>query len=74
MTRGEEFQRSIRNLQLQPLITPEDVERFRVAYGEELLPELEQAIEDCTGQNNQFFFAGHCGCGKWEHPTFEKRG
>jgi len=64
MTRSEEFQRSIRNLQLQPLITPDDVKKFRVVYGEELLPELEQAIEDCTEHNNQFFFAGHRGCGK----------
>ena len=64
MNRADEFQIAIRNLQLQPLITDEDVRRFRVSYGEELLPELEQAVIDCTEKNNQFIFAGHRGCGK----------
>lgn len=64
MSRAEDFQKAIRNLQLQPLITAEDVRRFRVAYGEGLLPELEQGVTDCIEQNNQFIFAGHRGCGK----------
>ena len=64
ISRAEEFQNAIRNLQLQPLITEEDVRRFRVSYGESLIPELEQGIVYCTPQNNQFIFAGHRGCGK----------
>jgi nucleoside-triphosphatase THEP1 len=64
ISREQEFQQAFRNLQLQPLVSQEDARNFRVPYGEELLPELEQIVMDCTENNNQLVFAGHRGCGK----------
>ena len=62
--RIDQFQEAFRNLQLQPLVTPEEIKKFRVEYSEELLDELEQRILDCNEYNNQLIFAGHRGCGK----------
>lgn len=64
VSRADDFQQAFRNLQLQPLITAEDTRKFHVPYAEDLLPELEQVIRDCTNLNNQLIFAGHRGCGK----------
>lgn len=64
VSRADDFQQAFRNLQLQPLITAEDTRKFHVPYAEDLLPELEQVIRDCTNLNNQLIFAGHQGCGK----------
>jgi nucleoside-triphosphatase THEP1 len=63
-TRVEEFQQAFRNLQLQPLITPEEIANFRVEYGDDWLDDLEQMVLDCSDHNNQLIFAGHRGCGK----------
>ena len=60
----ESFRQAYRNLQLLPLITPEELDRFRVEYGGRTLAELEQVVEDCSGINNKVIFAGHRGCGK----------
>jgi MoxR-like ATPase len=62
--RIEEFQQAFRNLQLQPLVTPEAIASFRVEYGDEWLDDLEQMVLDCSDYNNQLIFAGHRGCGK----------
>ena len=62
--RIDQFQEAFRNLQLQPLVTPTEIKKFRVEYSEELLDELEQRILDCNDYNNQLIFAGHRGCGK----------
>jgi AAA ATPase domain len=62
--RIEAFQTAFRNLQLQPLIEPEEISNFRVEYGDEWLDDLEQMVLDCSDYNNQLFFAGHRGCGK----------
>lgn len=62
--RADDFQQAFRNLQLQPLISEQDTRKFHVPYGEDLIPELEQLILDCTEANNQLIFAGHRGCGK----------
>ena len=59
-----DFQQAFRNLTQQPLISVEDRQKFWVSYGEDLLPELQQLVEDCTEDNNQIIFAGHRGCGK----------
>jgi hypothetical protein len=64
LNRIDEFQQSFRNLQLQPLVTPEEIKKFRVEYNQELLEELEQIILDCNDHSNQLIFAGHRGCGK----------
>jgi AAA+ ATPase superfamily predicted ATPase len=63
-SRKQDFQQAFRNLSQQPLISPGDRQKFGVSYGEALLPELQQLIEDCTEKNNQIIFAGHRGCGK----------
>jgi predicted ATPase len=62
--RIDQFQEAFRNLQLQPLVTPREIKKFRVEYSEELLDELEQRVLDCNDYNNQLIFAGHRGCGK----------
>ncbi|MGL5034948.1 MAG: hypothetical protein ACRC6M_14225 [Microcystaceae cyanobacterium] len=62
--RIDQFQEAFRNLQLQPLVTPEEIKKFRVEYSEDLLDELEQRVLDCNDYNNQLIFAGHRGCGK----------
>jgi nucleoside-triphosphatase THEP1 len=64
VNRIEAFQTAFRNLQLQPLISPEEISNFRVEYGDEWLDDLEQKVLDCSDYNNQLFFAGHRGCGK----------
>ena len=60
----ESFRNAYKNLQLLPLITPEELVRFRVEYGDDVIAELKQVIEDCSPQNNKIIFAGHRGCGK----------
>ncbi|MGD1850730.1 MAG: AAA family ATPase [Cyanophyceae cyanobacterium] len=62
--RAEQFREAFQNLQLQPLLTKEDRDRFRVPYGAETLDEWFLMLEDCTPANNQFIVAGHRGCGK----------
>ena len=62
--RLREFKAASDNLELQPLLTKEDLARFWVEYQVELIDELEQAVEDCTPQNNKIVFTGHTGCGK----------
>ncbi len=58
------FREAGRNLQLDPLVTREDLERLGVEYQAELVDELEQAIEDCVSRDNKLIFTGHRGCGK----------
>ena len=62
--RLESFRNAFQNLQLLPLVTPEDLDRFRVEYGTEILEELEQLVEDCAPDNNKIIFTGHRGSGK----------
>ncbi len=58
------FKQAYTNLQLQPLITDQELANFRVPYGEDTLAELEQLVEDATANSDQIIFAGHRGCGK----------
>jgi energy-coupling factor transporter ATP-binding protein EcfA2 len=58
------FQEAGKNLQLDPLVTQQDLARLGVAYQTGLIDELEQAIEDSSPQNNKLIFTGHTGCGK----------
>ena len=62
--RLELFREAGRNLQLDPLVTRKELARLGVEYQTELVDELEQAIEDCTSQDNKLVFTGHRGCGK----------
>jgi energy-coupling factor transporter ATP-binding protein EcfA2 len=62
--RLEFFRQAGRNLQLDPLITREDLKRLGVEYQSYLVDDLEQAIEDCGEKDNKLIFTGHRGCGK----------
>jgi nucleoside-triphosphatase THEP1 len=59
-----QFQRALRNLSLDPLITDREVERFGVEYGEDTLDELDSLIRDSDTQDSKIMFTGHTGCGK----------
>jgi len=62
--RLESFQTAFQNLQLLPLITPEQLNKFHVEYGTEILEELDHLVEDCSPDNNKIIFTGHLGSGK----------
>ena len=62
--RLESFKTAFQNLQLLPLITPEQLNKFHVEYGTEILEELEHLVEDCSPDNNKIIFTGHRGSGK----------
>ncbi len=57
------FQKAYRDLDLFPLIEPEEIEKFRVEYGREVLVRLKQETMAST-KDQKFVFAGHRGCGK----------
>lgn len=57
------FQQAYQDLDLFPLIEPEDIEKFRVDYGREVLVRLRQEVNAST-KAQKFVFAGHRGCGK----------
>lgn len=59
----ERFQQTYRNLDLFPLVEPEDIDRFRVDYGLDALRRLKKEIE-ASKPNGKFVFTGHTGCGK----------
>ncbi|MCF4968055.1 ATP-binding protein [Nostoc sp. CMAA1605] len=58
------FQQAYRNLELLPLIQTRDLERFRVDYGDDVIAELEQLVEDSPNGDGKIIFTGHRGCGK----------
>ena len=57
------FQQAYQDFDLFPLIEPEDIEKFRVDYGREVLVRLKQEVNAST-KAQKFVFAGHRGCGK----------
>lgn len=58
------FQEAYRNLELLPLLEQKELDRFRVDYGNEVIEELEQLVEDSPNANGKIIFTGHRGCGK----------
>ncbi|MDY6806079.1 MAG: AAA family ATPase [Cyanobacteriota bacterium] len=60
----ESFREAYRNLQLLPLLSDENLEKFEVEYGKRTIEELEQRVEDSPSGNTKIIFAGHRGCGK----------
>ncbi len=58
------FQEAYRNLELMPLLEERDLQRFRVDYGNDIIDELEQLIEDSPNDDSKIIFSGHRGCGK----------
>lgn len=59
-----DFEEAYQNLQFQPLITPEDLEKFQVPYREDVTARLKQLVKSCTPHSNKIIFAGHRGSGK----------
>jgi GTPase SAR1 family protein len=60
----ESFRTAYQNLQLLPLLTQEEFNKFGVEYGTDVIDELEQFMEDCTPGADKLIFTGHRGCGK----------
>lgn len=58
------FQEAYRNLELLPLLDQKDLDRFRVDYGNEVIEELEQLVEDSPSRDGKIIFTGHRGSGK----------
>ncbi|MBD2387437.1 ATP-binding protein [Cylindrospermum sp. FACHB-282] len=58
------FQEAYRNLELLPLKYQNDLDKFRVDYGNEVIEELEQLVEDSPNGDGKIIFTGHRGCGK----------
>ncbi|PSR16670.1 KAP family P-loop domain protein [filamentous cyanobacterium CCP3] len=59
----ERYQQAYKDLDLFPLVEPEDIERFRVDYGLPVMVRLKREIE-ASQKDGKFIFAGHRGCGK----------
>ncbi|MGB6167050.1 MAG: P-loop NTPase fold protein [Geitlerinemataceae cyanobacterium] len=59
----DQLEIAYRDLDLFPLIEPEDIEKFRVEYGREVLVRLKREVE-ASEKKGKLIFAGHRGCGK----------
>lgn len=59
----KKFQQAYQDLDLFPLVETEDIEKFRVDYGLEVMVRLKREVE-ASVKNGKFIFAGHRGCGK----------
>lgn len=57
------FQQAYQDLDLFPLLEPEEIQRFRVDYGQDTLVRLKREIE-ASPKNGKAIFTGHRGCGK----------
>jgi energy-coupling factor transporter ATP-binding protein EcfA2 len=57
------YQEAYRDLDLFPLVEPEEIERFRVDYGTEVLIRLKREAE-ASPKDGKLVFAGHRGCGR----------
>ncbi|MDZ7954502.1 MAG: ATP-binding protein [Nostoc sp. DedQUE12b] len=58
------FQEAYSNLELFPLMERNEMERFRVEYGDDLIADLNQLVEDSPNGDGKIVFTGHRGCGK----------
>jgi nucleoside-triphosphatase THEP1 len=58
------FQRALRNLTLDPLVTDREMELLGVEYGGATLARLESLIRDSDAHDSKIMFTGHTGCGK----------
>ena len=59
----QQFTQVYRNLKLFPLFKPEEVEAFRVPYGQVALGKLRREVS-YSPDNGKLIFTGHRGCGK----------
>jgi hypothetical protein len=42
----QSFQAAYRNLEIQPLVTPKELDQLRVSYGDRVIEELVQLLSD----------------------------
>jgi energy-coupling factor transporter ATP-binding protein EcfA2 len=63
MARYDSFIEASRNLDLFPLLKPEEIKKFRVEYGKRTLARLKQAVS-ASCDDGKIIFTGHRGCGK----------
>ncbi|MGB3613437.1 MAG: ATP-binding protein [Elainellaceae cyanobacterium] len=61
--RYTEFRAVLRNLDLFPLLSAAEIEKFRVPYGQRTLARLQSAISN-SDKASKLIFTGHRGCGK----------
>lgn len=61
--RYQEFIQASRNLDLFPLLEAEEIEKFRVTYGQRTLAKLRGEVLS-AGDAGKLIFTGHRGCGK----------
>jgi nucleoside-triphosphatase THEP1 len=61
--RYDQFMGAYRNLALFPLLKAEEIENFRVNYGQRTLARLKQEVL-ASEANGKVIFTGHRGCGK----------
>jgi AAA ATPase domain len=60
----QQFQQAYSNLELFPLLTQKEMDRFKVDYAEDIIDELVQLVEDSPNSDGKIVFTGHRGCGK----------
>ena len=60
----ESFREAYGNLDLLPLLGPNELDKFQVDYGVEVLEDLQQLVEDSASGDSKIIFTGHRGCGK----------
>lgn len=60
----ESFRDAYRHLDLLPLLKPDDLDKFRVDYGVEVLEDLQQLVDDSGSDYCKIIFTGHRACGK----------
>ncbi|MEB3178334.1 MAG: ATP-binding protein [Nostocaceae cyanobacterium] len=60
----ESFKKAYSNLDLFPLMTKKEIKEFRVDYGDDIIADLEQLVEDSPNGDGKIIFTGHRGCGK----------
>lgn len=56
--RLKQFEQAYQDLDLVPLITPEDIQQFRVDYGLDVLVRLKREVE-ASAKNGKLVFTGH---------------
>jgi hypothetical protein len=53
------FQEAYSNLELFPLMQEKEMEQFRVDYGDDLIADLIQLVEDSPNGDGKIIFTGH---------------
>ncbi|MGJ5634440.1 ATP-binding protein [Nostoc sp. CALU 1950] len=60
----ELFREAYRNLELQPLLSQKELDKFKVDYGNNIIEKLMLLVDDSPSGDCKIIFTGHRGCGK----------